>query len=102
MKMISKNIEDISNGTILLIGETKEPILIYNMNSPGKYGMNLHYKSNWFKPNDMLYTINENTIIDIKWVIKARIRLQELFDIGVIPNLDYIEALAKLKEYELS
>ncbi len=43
---LSLNINNISNGTIVLIGPTKEPILIYRMNGCGKYGMNLHYKSN--------------------------------------------------------
>jgi hypothetical protein len=96
----NRNIDDIPNGTIVVLGNFTDPVLIVNVNGLGKWGYSLNYGSCWFNPHQIVQNILNDYPISYKWWFKAKLKLDEFFKYKWFSNLDYIEALAKLKEYE--
>ena len=99
--MLSKNIDDIPNGSIVLVGPYAEPILIITSRGLGKWGINLNYGPTWYNPHEVVKDICAEQIISDRWIEKAKLTLDRNLMGSWFSNLDYIEALAKLKEYEM-
>lgn len=93
---------DIPNGTILISSITKATLLVARLNTGAHWGYDLDTHSCWLYPNDEVVNtfVHNPYIIQPKYMWKARLLLGILFDIRSMTNLDYIEALAKIKEYE--
>jgi hypothetical protein len=100
MKMMDLSINNIPSGTIILVGQYAEPILIVNSRGLGKWGINLNYGPTWYNPNDIIKNILPDQIISSKWILRAKLKLDEYLNGRWYSNLDYVEALAKLKDYE--
>jgi hypothetical protein len=100
LQYLTRNIDDISSGSIILIGSSCEPILVVNSRGLGKWGINLNYGPTWFNPHDIIPNIVSDCPISYKWIFRAKLKLHDFLEGKWFSNLDYIEALVKLKEYE--
>ena len=97
---------DIPNGTILLASvlnsSVQEPMIVVSSNGLGHWGYSITYGSCWLNPTDLCHVDWLGVKLFSKEIIfKAKLKLHDLHDKRFLSNLDYIEALAKLKEYEI-
>lgn len=97
----SRNIDSIENGSLLIIGHSVEmPILFVRHPIAGMYGFSLTFGSAWYLPGEDVKYIHTNIQVKSDWLRKAEDYLCNLHTTNWFSNLDYVEALAKLKEYE--
>ena len=99
--MITNNLQ---NGSILVSIQNPTPVLIISSNGLGNWGYDLEFGNCWLNPGDEVRKdiFAQPNKIKAEWRIKAKLKLDFLYSRKFMSNLDYIEALAKLKEYELS
>lgn len=95
--MAQLEVNDIPNGSIYFIGPSAEPILFVRCNNDC-YGYSLKYGNCWYYPNDSLKSLPVlEKKISYKICCIAQLKLQDLFAYGWMQNLDYVEALARIK-----
>lgn len=93
--------DDFPNGAILVSSDTLQPMLVVQLTTMAKWGYSLNSSQCWAFPSDTWHGSWHSNNIPHTHINKAKSLLKALFDIKQIDNLSYIEALAKLKEYEV-